>query len=69
MTYRILARKLRRLGCELVRQAPGSHEIWWNPENQFFTTIPHLGSKDIPKGTLAAILRDLGLTGKDLDRA
>ena len=69
MTYHILARKLRRLGCELVRQAPGSHEIWWNPENKLFTTMPHRGSKDIPTGTLAAILRDLGLTRKDLDKA
>jgi len=69
MTYRTLTKKLRKLGCELVRQAPGSHEIWWNPENKLFTTIPHRGSKDIPTGTLAAILRDLGLTRKDLDKA
>jgi predicted RNA binding protein YcfA (HicA-like mRNA interferase family) len=69
MTYRILAKKLSRLGCKLVRQAPGSHEIWWNTENKSFTIIPHRGNKDIPKGTLAAILRDLGLTSKDLDKA
>jgi predicted RNA binding protein YcfA (HicA-like mRNA interferase family) len=69
MTYRTLARKLRSLGCEFVRQAPGSHEIWWNPGNRHFTTVPHRGSKDIPKGTLAAILRDLGLARQDLDKA
>jgi predicted RNA binding protein YcfA (HicA-like mRNA interferase family) len=69
MTYRILTKKLHKLGCEIVRQAPGSHEIWWNPENKLFTTIPNLGSKDIPKGTLAAILRDLGFTRKELDEA
>jgi predicted RNA binding protein YcfA (HicA-like mRNA interferase family) len=69
MTYRILTKKLRKLGCEFVRHAPGSHEIWWNPKNKFFTTIPNHGSKDIPKGTLAAILRDLGITRKDLDKA
>ena len=68
MTYRILTRKLRKLGCELVRQAPGSHEIWWNPENKSFTAVPHHGSKDIPGGTLATILRNLGLTREDLDR-
>lgn len=65
MTYRQLAQKLGRLGCEFVRQAPGSHEIWWNPKNQRFTTIPRTRG-DIPKGTLAAILRDLGLTTRDL---
>ena len=69
MTYRILTRGLRSLGCEFARHAPGSHEIWWNPKNRSFTTIPHRGSKDMPKGTLAAILRDLGLTRKDLDKA
>ncbi|MBI4603868.1 MAG: type II toxin-antitoxin system HicA family toxin [Planctomycetes bacterium] len=31
MTYRELTRKLRRLGCEFVRHAAGSHEIWWRP--------------------------------------
>jgi len=67
MTYRVLTRKLRRLGCEFVRQAPGSHEIWWNPENKSFTTLPRHGGKDIPKGTLAAILRDLGFITEDLN--
>ena len=69
MTYRILTKKLHKLGCELVRQAPGSHEIWWNPKNKLFTTIPNLGSKDIPKGTLAAILRGLGPAREDPDKA
>jgi predicted RNA binding protein YcfA (HicA-like mRNA interferase family) len=69
MIYRILARKLRNLGCELVRQAPGSHEIWKNPANRSLTTIPNRGGRDIAKGTLAAILRDLGFTRKDLDEA
>ena len=69
MTYRILAKKLRRLGCELVRRAPGSHEIWWNARNQLFTTVPNHGNRDILEGTLAAILRDLGFTRKDVDEA
>jgi len=65
MTYRVLSRKLRRLGCEFVRQGPGSHEIWWNPTNRRFTTIPR-GKGDIPKGTLAAILHNLDFTVEDL---
>ena len=68
MTYRILTKKLRKLGCEFLRQAPGSHEIWWNSKNRTFATIPHHRSKDIPKGTLSAILRDLDITKEDLDR-
>lgn len=68
MTHRVLVKKLRRLGCQFVRQAPGAHEIWWNPENRSFTTIPRHRGKDIPKGTLAAILRDLRLSKQDLDK-
>jgi hypothetical protein len=45
MTYRILAKKLRKLGCELVRQAPGCHEIWWNAENKLFTTFQIAAAK------------------------
>ena len=69
MTYRVLVKKLGRLGCQFVRQAPGSHEIWWNPQKRSFATVPHHGSKDIPKGTVGAILRDLGLSREELDKA
>ncbi len=65
MTYRDLTRKLRRLGCEFVRQAAGSHEIWWRPTLRRFTTVPRHGSRDIPNGTLRAILRDLAIAPKD----
>lgn len=69
MTYRVLARKLRRLGCEFVRLAAGSHEIWWRPENKRFTTIPRHGNRDIPAGTLGAILRDLGISRREFEQA
>jgi predicted RNA binding protein YcfA (HicA-like mRNA interferase family) len=38
------------------RQAAGSHEIWFNPNTNRYTTLPnHPG--DIPEGTLRAILK------------
>jgi predicted RNA binding protein YcfA (HicA-like mRNA interferase family) len=61
MKYRELTKKLRKLGCEFVRQAPGSHEIWWNPANHRFISIPRHKGKDLPKGTVRAILRHLGI--------
>jgi predicted RNA binding protein YcfA (HicA-like mRNA interferase family) len=61
MNHRKLTRRLRELGCEFVRQAPGSHEVWWNPVNQRFTVIPRHGGHDLPPGTLRAILRQLGI--------
>jgi len=68
MTHRQLTRKLRRLGYEFYRQAAGSHEIWWHPDTGQRTTIPNHGPKDIPKGTLAQVLRDLNLTPEDLSK-
>jgi predicted RNA binding protein YcfA (HicA-like mRNA interferase family) len=68
MSYRQLTRRLRQLGCEFVRQAPGSHEIWWNPANQKFSVIPNHGSRDLPPGTLRAILRQLGIPLEDIQK-
>jgi predicted RNA binding protein YcfA (HicA-like mRNA interferase family) len=43
------------------RQAKGSHEIWYNPINHRRTTVPnHPGT--IPRGTLAAIIREAGFS-------
>jgi predicted RNA binding protein YcfA (HicA-like mRNA interferase family) len=61
MTYRELARKLRALGCEFKRHSKGSHEIWVNPRTNQATVIPHHPG-DIPKGTLRAILKQLGIS-------
>lgn len=69
MNFRGLTKKLRALGCEFVRQAPGSHEIWWRPSSQRFTTIPRHANRDMATGTLRAILRDLDIPKRDFDAA
>ena len=68
MKYGELTRKLGRLGIVFRRQAGGSHEIWRDPANGFYTVIPRHASREIRIGTLAKILRDLGLTREDIDR-
>jgi predicted RNA binding protein YcfA (HicA-like mRNA interferase family) len=67
MTYRELTTRLRRLGIEFRRQAGGSHEIWRNPQKNLYTVIPRHGRRDIKRGTLAKILKDLELTQSDLN--
>jgi predicted RNA binding protein YcfA (HicA-like mRNA interferase family) len=62
MNYRQLTRRLKELNCEFYRQASGAHEIWWRPKTGERTVITNHGSRDIPKGTLRAIAKDLGLT-------
>ena len=54
--YRQIIKILKKFGFEFYRQAAGSHEIWYNPTKNKYTTIPnHPG--DMPEGTLRAILR------------
>lgn len=58
--YRDIVRRLKQFGFEFDRQAAGSHEIWFNPQNHRYTTLPnHPG--DMPEGTLRAILRQAGI--------
>jgi predicted RNA binding protein YcfA (HicA-like mRNA interferase family) len=66
--YRDIARRLKRLGFQFDRQAAGSHEIWFNPEANLYTTIPnHPG--DMPEGTLRAILKQAHISPDEFLRA
>ena len=62
--YRDIVKRLKQLGLEFHRQAAGSHEIWYNPALNRYTTIPnHPG--DMPEGTLRAILKHAGIDADD----
>ena len=69
MTYRELMRELRRLGCHFDRRGRGDHEILMNAHTIARTTIPNWGSRDLKVGTVAAILRDLGISREEFERA
>ena len=59
--YRRVVTRLKSFGFVFDRQAAGSHEIWFNPITNRYTTIPnHPG--DLPEGTLRAILRQAGVS-------
>jgi predicted RNA binding protein YcfA (HicA-like mRNA interferase family) len=63
-SYRQIIRKLKSFGFTFHRQAAGSHEIWFNPDTNRFTTIPnHPG--DMPEGTLRAILKQADVSVDD----
>ena len=56
--YRQLVRTLREGGCRSVRQAKGSHEMWFSPITQRHFPVPY----DIQKvSTANAILKQAGL--------
>ncbi len=65
--YRDIVKRLKELGLQFDRQARGSHEIWFNPITNRYTTIPnHPG--DMPEGTLRAILKQAGISPEDFLR-
>jgi predicted RNA binding protein YcfA (HicA-like mRNA interferase family) len=62
--YKEIVKRLKSLGFAFHRQAAGSHEIWYNPSTDRYTTIPnHPG--DMPEGTLRAVLRQAGIDPED----
>ena len=62
--YREIVKKLKTFGFIFDRQAAGSHEIWYNPDTNLYTTIPN-HSGDMPEGTLRAILKQANITPED----
>ena len=65
--YREIVKILKKFGFEFLRQAAGSHEIWYNPTTKRYTTIPnHPG--DMPEGTLRAIVKQAGIEVDDFLR-
>lgn len=65
MTSSELIRKLKKAGFVFDRQAKGSHEIWFHPITRKRTVIPNHPGREIPKGTLRAIIREAGLSLKE----
>ena len=62
--YREITARLKEFGFVFHRQAAGSHEIWFSPESNRYTTIPnHPG--DMPEGTLRAILKQADIDPQD----
>ncbi|MBM3810730.1 MAG: type II toxin-antitoxin system HicA family toxin [Acidimicrobiia bacterium] len=65
--YKEIVRRMKSHGFEFDRQAAGSHEIWFNPVTNRYTTIPnHPG--EMPEGTLRAILKQAGIEPQDFLR-
>jgi predicted RNA binding protein YcfA (HicA-like mRNA interferase family) len=67
MNCRELTKKLKALGChEIERRGSGSHRKWINPATGRGTAIPDRGKKQLKKGTIAAICRQLGIDKNSL---
>ena len=70
MTYQEITRKPKKLGCrEIPRRSGGSHRKWLNPASNRGTVIPDHGSRDLKKGTIRAILKQLSITPQTFENA
>lgn len=68
MTATAVIKKLKKGGFFFDRYAKGSHEIWYNPVTKRRVTVPNHPGKDIPTGTLRAIIKESGYSIEDFNR-
>ena len=62
LSYRDLTRRLRKLGFRFYRHGKGSHELWVRDTDGRVVPVPHHRGKDIRKGTVRAIIREVGVS-------
>jgi len=60
--------KLRKAGFLFDRHAKGSHEIWYHPATHRRTVVPNHPGRDLPRGTLRAIIEQAGLSVEEFLR-
>ena len=65
LTPREIAAILERKGYVLDR-TKGSHRVFYHPETRQRVVVP-FHKKDLPKGTLHAILKQAGISRDELD--
>jgi len=58
-------RVLEKLGFQLIRQS-GSHAVYRHSDGRW-TTVPLHPGKDVAKGTLRKILKDVGISVDDFE--
>ncbi|MBC8186310.1 type II toxin-antitoxin system HicA family toxin [candidate division KSB1 bacterium] len=62
LSTREVQKRLKKLGFRFYRQGKGSHEIWTRDEDGKIIPVPSYKGKNIRKGTIAAIIRELELS-------
>ncbi|MBR5076999.1 MAG: type II toxin-antitoxin system HicA family toxin [Bacteroidales bacterium] len=61
MKYSELEKKLKGMGCYLIRSEQGGHPLWYSPRTGKTFQMSHHGRKEVAAGTLRKIKRDAGL--------
>ena len=61
LKYEELIKKLKKIGFRFYRSGKGSHELWVRDEDGKVIPVPKRKGKEIKKGTLRAIIREIGI--------
>ena len=69
LSYRELIKKLKKYGFRFYRSGKGSHELWVRDSDGKVIPVPHHKGKPIRKGTVRAIIREIGITIKEFYKA
>ena len=64
--YSEFARKLTRMGYLPIRKS--KHTIYYHPEKQITIPLPHKHSRDISKGLLNKILKEMKISREEFNR-
>ncbi|MBI1936845.1 MAG: type II toxin-antitoxin system HicA family toxin [Ignavibacteriales bacterium] len=62
LSYQDIVRRLKKCGFRFYRQGKGSHELWVRDEDGKAIPVPHYRGKTIRKGTVKAIIKEIGVS-------
>jgi predicted RNA binding protein YcfA (HicA-like mRNA interferase family) len=62
LSYHQLTTRLKKFGFRFYRHGKGSHELWVRDEDGLAVPVPHHKGKSIRKGTVKAIIKEIGTT-------
>ncbi len=62
LSYREVTRRLQQLGFRFYRHGKGSHELWVRDHDGCVVPVPHHKGKALRKGTIRAIIREVGVS-------
>ncbi len=62
LKYEEVVKRLKKLGFRFYRKGKGSHELWVRDSDGIVVPIPKHKGKDIKKGTLKAIINEIGVS-------
>ena len=65
LSYSDLTRRLKKFGFRFYRAGKGSHELWVRDADGKVVPVPHHKGKTIRKGTIKAIIKEIGVSVKE----